>query len=219
MRSIKRIVVVIVILCALGFLTQLITALPMIHDLVWAPFVPKHDQRVGWPRYVIVLGGGGIPSPTGLIRTYHAAQVGRRFTEATFVVALPADGDPDASSVGRMRDELVLRGIPRESVLMETQGINTFEQARNSRTLLGDEALHENVLVVTSPTHLRRSLMCFRKQGFEKITGLTAISVGEEADLGGGTVVRYEFWNNLVSQIEIVREIVAIVVYRLRGWA
>jgi uncharacterized SAM-binding protein YcdF (DUF218 family) len=216
MRKLLR---AIILLSAAAFIGQVVTALPPVYRATWARFIPKHDPEVGIPDCIVVLGGGGIPSPSGLIRTYHASQVYAIAPGATFIVALPADGDPDTSSVGRMRDELVMRGVPSSSVRMETRGRNTREQAARVRDMLGDDALDKPTLIVTSPTHLRRSLMCFRKQGFTRVTGLTAESVGAEADLGRGTFLRYGLWANLQSEAEILREMISTVVYKLLGWA
>jgi len=143
---------------------------------------------------VVVLGGGGIPSESGLIRTYYAAWYGTSVTNATnvtFVVCLPSDTDPEADSVGRMRDELVLRGIPRESVLLEHYGRDTHQQAVNVRKLLGDKACRRPLLIVSSPYHARRALMCFRRAGFEKAACLAAHNVEPEADMGPATGTRY----------------------------
>ena len=171
------------------------------------------------PRYVIVLSGGGIPSESSLIRAYYAAQFGLSLTGTTFVVAMPTDQDPEHSSVGRFRDELVFRGIPASRVLMETHGRNTYQQAGNIRQLLGAAAVREPVLVVTSGFHVRRAMMCFRKQGFEHVAGLDAASIGAEAYPGWFAYLRYTFWGNLSSQITIIRELSAIFGYKLAGCA
>ena len=171
------------------------------------------------PRYVIVLSGGGIPSGSSLLRAYYAAQFGQGLTGTTFVVAMPADQDPEHSSVGRFRDELVLRGIPANRMLMETHGRNTYEQAGNIRQLLGAAALREPVLVVTSGFHVRRAMMCFRKQGFERVAGLDAAGIDAEADPGWFAYLRYKFWGNLSSTITIIRELSAIFGYKLCGLA
>jgi uncharacterized SAM-binding protein YcdF (DUF218 family) len=170
------------------------------------------------PRYVVVLGGGGIPSESGLIRTYYAAQHGAGLTGATFIVSLPTDHDPETSSVGRMRDELVMRGIDRESILMEYKGKNTYQQARSIRNMLGYRALGEPLLIVTSPYHARRSLLCFRRQGFENVACLAAQSVAAEADMGPATGGRYNIWGTLVYEVWYARELVALAYYRMRGW-
>lgn len=172
----------------------------------------------GVPDYVVVLGGGGIPSESGLVRTYYAAERGREWTNAVFVVALTAEGDVEASSAGRMRDELVLRGISRSAIRLETRGRNTHEQAAQTRRLLGDEALNRRLCIVSSPTHLRRAALCFRKEGFTRVATLGARSVGVEANLGPGQALRYRFWANLEYQVRVMREVCALAYYRLRGW-
>jgi uncharacterized SAM-binding protein YcdF (DUF218 family) len=200
------------------FVAQIVigfTGLP--HELT--SWLAGNDFRSdGAPRYVVVLGGGGIPSETGLIRTYHAAAFDVAHTGLTHIVALPSDGDPTTNSVGRMRDELVMRGIPAASIRMEYRGRDTHEQAANVRTLLGPDALNQSVIVVTSPYHLRRALLCFRKEGFRRVSGLPAQSIGAEADLGPGVAWRYVFWSNLENTIAAARELLALLQYGLKGW-
>ena len=170
------------------------------------------------PRYVIVLGGAGIPSGSSLLRAYYAAEFGRGLTGTTFVVALPADSDPEHSSVGRLRDELVLRGIPAGQVLMETHGRNTYQQAANIARLLGADAVHQPVLVVTSGFHMRRALLCFRKQGYDRLAVLGATGIDAEADPGWGAYLRYRVWSNLEATLDMLREFLALVGYKLCGW-
>jgi len=170
------------------------------------------------PRYVVVLGGGGIPSESGLIRTYYGARFATSNPLPTFVVALPTDGDPEKSSVGRMRDELVMRGVPAEAILMEYRGLNTHFQAVECRKLLGDDALKMPVAIVTSPSHIRRAVMCFRKAGFERAYSCRADSVSAEADFGDHTNWRYGFWGNLEALVRYTREAVAIGYYKVRDW-
>ena len=91
------------------------------------------------------------------------------------------------------------------------------------------------VLLITSPEHMRRAVLCFRKAGFEKVNGLPAFENALEADLkfdddklgGNNTLIpdvgesikaRYQLWNHLKYEILIAREIVALGYYRLRGW-
>lgn len=170
------------------------------------------------PRAIVVLGGGGVPSPSTLLRLYCAAEYGRSFTGVTFIVSLPADERPDEASVGRMRDELILRGIPASQIQMETRGLNTRQQAVNIRSLLGEARRHEPLVVVTSGFHVRRAVLAFRKAGFTHVRGLHATSADVEADLGWFTGLRYGIWKNWAGQIDFVRELLALAVYKLRGW-
>ncbi len=159
------------------------------------------------PRNLVVLGGGGIPSGSTLLRTYYAAQYGKNLTGTTFIVALPADGDPETSSVGRMRDELVLRGIPAAAIQMEYRGLNTHAQAVNVRDMLGPEALDQPILIVTSGYHMRRAVLCFRKLGFTNVSGLLASEIGAEAEIGPWGWLRYGAWSHLERGIRVSREV------------
>jgi uncharacterized SAM-binding protein YcdF (DUF218 family) len=170
------------------------------------------------PRTIVVLGGGGIPSESSLIRLYHAAQYGAGMTGTTFIVSLPADENPDANSVGRMRGELVLRGIPATQIRMETRGLGTRDQAVNIRSLLGESARQEPLVVVTSGYHVRRAVLAFRAAGFTNVRGLHAASIEAEADFGLFAWLRYGLWNNLACEADIMRELIALAFYKLRGW-
>lgn len=164
------------------------------------------------PRYLVVLGGGGVPSGSTLVRCYYAATLARQFTNTTVLVALPADGNPAASSVGRMRDELVLRGVPAEAIRLATRGVNTRQQAEHIRDLLGESACEESVLIVTSHYHARRAVLCFRQAGFRNVTGVTAEEIDAEAEIGGWAWLRYGIWSHAGSSVRVARELVALVV-------
>jgi len=169
-------------------------------------------------RYVVVLGGAGIPSESGLMRTYHAARFAAGRTGVICVVSLPCDVAPELGSVGRMRDELVLRGVPPADVRMEYRGRNTREEAVNISALLGQEALDAPLVIVTSPPHVRRALLCFRKVGFRNVTGLPAQSADVEADIGAHSLWRYGFWGNLEYEVKVLRELIALLQYKMKGW-
>lgn len=214
----RRILRGLVVAAAALFVLQIVFALTGPPDCLTDWLKGKQFAPNETPRVIVVLGGSGIPSESGLIRTYHAAEIGRGLTGTTFVVSLPTEENPDTSSVGRMRDELVLRGVPAAAILMETTGLNTHEQAVNVRQLLGDTVLHEPVVVVTSGYHMRRAVLCFREAGFTNVTGSLAESVGAEYDPGAWAWLRYGIWGNMAREAEIARELTALLAYKVRGW-
>ncbi len=217
----RRLGRVVVRLLAALTLVQLYVALLGVPGFIagWFMCVPPAGQPAPPPpRYLVCLGGGGIPSESGLIRCYATAELWRKYPESVCVVSLPSDGDPATNSVGRMRDELVMRGVPAAAVRMEWRAVNTHEQAVNVAALLGPEGRTSEVRLVTSPWHLRRSLASFRRAGFTNVRVESAASVGAEADPGGGLLLRYGVWYNAQSGIECAREAVALLIYRLRGW-
>ncbi|MBL7115212.1 MAG: YdcF family protein [Kiritimatiellae bacterium] len=205
-------------LCAILFILQFVVGFLGLPRSLTDWLSCRDAEILELPRYMVVLGGSGIPSKTGLMRTYYAARFGREHTNMTCIVALPSNGDSNEDSASRMRDELVLRGIPEASVLMESEGLNTYEQAVNIARMLGEEAFGKPLVVVTSPWHTRRSLMCFQKQGFTQVSTIAAHNTGVEADMGKNLALRYAIWSNLSAQADVARELTALLVYRLRGW-
>lgn len=175
----------------------------------------KDQPRMVDPDWIVVLGGGGIPSETGLIRCYYGAEAWKQYTNATCIVSLPTDGDPETSSVGLMKQELMMRGVPESKIKMETKALNTHQQAEFIADMFGDAFTGGRVLVVTTPFHLRRSFNSFRAVGCTELGILSAASTGAEANFGGGTFFRYTLWRILEAQAVILRELVALGYYAL----
>jgi uncharacterized SAM-binding protein YcdF (DUF218 family) len=189
--------------------------------------------EIKWkPEVIVVLGGGGMPSQSNLMRGWFAAKAAQSFPDAKVILAMPGDITDSLSTPVLMKDELVVRGVHSENISFETAGTNTRAQALNCAKLIKPET---PVLLVTSPEHMRRSVLCFRKAGFEKVNALPAFENALEADLkfdddklgGNKTLVpdvgeninaRYQLWNHLKYEILIAREITALAYYKLRGW-
>ena len=210
----RRLLQVTAILFVLQLLGVLIGPPHWLQDWLSATaYLPKEQ-----PRYIIVLGGGGIPSTSTLIRTYYAAEYGRGLTGTTFIVSLPTDSDPNTTSIGRMRDELVRRGIPASSIRMEYRGLDTHQEAAYICKMLDASALREPILVISSEYHLRRAMLCFRKQGFTNVSALDAASIGAEAEMGPWAWLRYGIWKNPATEATIARELLALLTYKFRGW-
>jgi len=177
-----------------------------------APFWIQYNLGIsksgitGVPDYIVVLGGGGIPSGTGLMRTYYGAKAGNQFPDALIIVALPGDREDSLSSVNQMRSELIGRGVAPERILLEDSGMNTRAEAllikkmiqekrygmRDKRYVISDSNNRSDlsqipdpgsrILLVTSPEHLYRSVLVFEKVGFRYVDGLPAF----EKDLESG---------------------------------
>ena len=145
---------------------------------------------------------------------------------------MPGDLKDSLSTPQLMKKELELRGINPELIRFENEGTNTRAQALNCQGLV---KMQSSILLVTSPEHMRRSVLCFQKAGFEKVNALPAFENAVEADLsfdddklgGNKTLVpdigesinmRYQLWNHLKYEILIAREMVALAYYKLRGW-
>ena len=184
------------------------------------------------PDVIVVLGGGGMPSQSNLMRGWYTGNAAKIFPEATVVIAIPGKITDTLSTPQVMKKELMLRGVNPDKIIFENEGTNTRAQALNCKNLI---KMQTPVLLITSPEHMRRSVLCFKKAGFEKVNGLPAFENALEADLkfdddklggnkrmipdvGKSINARYQVWTHLKYEILIAREIVAITYYRLRGW-
>lgn len=206
--------------------------------LTSAPFRGYHwlgtsKAEIKWkPQYIILLGGGGMPSQSNLMRSWYAGKAAKSFPQAKVIIAMPGDLSDSTSTPRKMKDELMVRGIQESRISFENRGTNTRAQAINCMGLI---KLQTPVLLVSSPEHMRRAVMCFQKAGFEKMNALPAFENAAKADfrfnddeLGGNSVfipdvgqntnIRYRLWNHLKYEILIVREVFALGYYQLRGW-
>lgn len=217
----------------------------VVFGLLWlACFTPYPYRLYMWlampnavldvePEWIMVLGGGGIPSESGLMRTFYAAQVAHEFPDATIVIALPGDPNRDGS-LWRMRNELEIRGVSRDRVRFEPKGANTRSQAVEWARQAGPDVLKQPLLIVTSPEHMRRSVRSFQRAGFVQVGSSAALDTSIEGDLGltetkldsplvvrqieDSLFVRYEFWHAVNYLTRSSRELIALSYYRLKGW-
>ena len=215
---------------AIGLGALCFTPVPwrLYHWLGSDPFVLDRD-----PDFIVILGGGGIPSESGLMRTYEGAAAAEKFPAAGIIVALPSQSDADDDAASRMRRELVIRGVREKRITSELRGRNTREQALEVAKQIDPGS--NTVLLVTSPEHLKRALKAFRKAGCRYVAGRPAYQASVESDLtykadslggsaipvpdvGGRLTLRYTFWTNMRYLSDSTRELCALGYYRVKGW-
>lgn len=206
--------------------------------LTEAPFWGYHwlgtsKSELRWPpQTIVLLGGGGMPSESNLMRCWYAQKAAEAFPDTRLLIAIPGDINDSLSTPRLVKKELLLRGLKPENIAFESKAVNTRGQALNCRQQLQTTA---PVLLITSPEHARRSVLCFQKAGFDKVNCLPAFDSALEAnllfnddelggnhlplpDVGSNLNMRYQLWNHLKYEILLAREIVALGYYKLRGW-
>lgn len=186
----------------------------------------------GKPQYIIMLGGSGMPGGSNLMRCWYTARAASEFSGAQVYIVMPGDSADPAGTPSKLRDELIFRNVPEERISFESNGTNTRSQALECSRKIPRES---PVLLVTSPEHMRRSVLTFKKAGFEKVYALPSFENPSEADftftdselgerppfvpaVGQNTQLRYQVWNHLLYEIMIARELTALSYYFLRGW-
>lgn len=126
---------------------------------------------------IVVLGGGlGLPHPprrhphlgTGADRLLYALQL-YRAGKAPHILLAGGNvfSQPDLESEAYYARELLsLWGVPESAMAMETQSRNTIQNAEYSARLLEQRGWND-VLLVTSATHMHRAVLAFRHAGIE----------------------------------------------------
>lgn len=182
---------------------------------------PPPDDVAG----IIVLGGffegainlarGGYELNSSADRIVEAAILARRYPEARVVVtggsgSLLLDGEADGSTAPRLLEAL---GIGRERMVLEDQSRDTYENALFTRELVEPQE-GETWLLVTSAFHMPRSVMLFRRAGFDVAPWPVDYRTTGKDTLGPSR-------NNVVHTLQTtglaLREWIGLVAYRVTG--
>jgi uncharacterized SAM-binding protein YcdF (DUF218 family) len=116
---------------------------------------------------IVVLGAGGSHS---LARCGKAAQLFRPDLHKLVVVTGGRLDPRDPFESERMRDWLVLLGVPASAIVLESDSQSTFENAVRSAAILRERGFGK-VILVTDASHMWRASACFQKQGIEVVQG------------------------------------------------
>ena len=139
-------------------------------------------------RVVVVLGSGSVNlRASGRQLSSVTMAAGLRVLEAArlfdllngpLVIASGGvtehDGAAAPESVALQR-ALVELGVPPDRILLESQSKDTHDEAVIIKQMLAERGLTEFVLV-TSPLHMRRSLMTFEREGMHPIPSPSALT-------------------------------------------
>ncbi len=68
-----------------------------------------------------------------------------------------------------LKDQMVRTGIDPKHIIAENESRNTYENAKFTSDIIRKTHLKGPFVLVTSAFHMRRSVLCFRKQGVEVI--------------------------------------------------
>jgi len=175
---------------------------------------------------VVVLGAGNSTmqfgdlvlnqvSLGGALRLLEAARLYRLLDQPTILVSGGITGRQTGarSEAEAMRDAIEKLGVPPDHVAIEAESKTTREEAMViARTLAGKKA--QPIVLVTSPTHMARSLGVFRTAGLDVIPSAAPIKPDHWSEKNRW--VPSDF--GLLLFDSVVYDAAATVYYRLRGW-
>jgi len=160
--------------------------------------------------YILLLPAGA---------TYKAASEWKKNPSAKIIISHLTKPPLSKSTIWSIRNELVFRGVDEKAILLEKKATNTGEHAKFIKEAGFGDPKKDKYLIVTSPTHIKRSVMAFKAAGFKHVYAAGAVGKATREYLGGGRFIRYNVWYSLMHEIEMVREFVAIGFYILTGRA
>lgn len=105
-------------------------------------------------------------------------------------------------------------GVDRQAILLEEASRNTYENAVFTSELLRQRGLHR-ILLVTSASHMPRSVAVFRKQGLEVIPSPTDVQVVPRSFT---PLLLLPSMEALAYSTTAFKEWVGMWTYWLRGW-
>jgi uncharacterized SAM-binding protein YcdF (DUF218 family) len=189
----------------------------------------KANQVAANKRTAVVLLGSGswhamdwdgriavYPDPAAATRELEAARVFRLIDPAVVISSggNPHPARPMVPGGEAMRDHLIALGVPADRILVETESGTTRDEALIVDRMLKAQGI-EQVILVTSETHMRRSLGVFRSVGIHAIP-----AIAQEFLRGQAT------WSDLVLPgqggldlgSQNVHEVLGLIYYWMRGW-
>ncbi len=189
-------------------------------------YPPTSVEQTPTAEAIVVLSGAiGVVQPPRLTpdlggaadRVLHAARL-YRGGKAPIVIASGGgvawfgSSTPEARPIADLLHEW---NVPRAAIFLETQSLNTYQNAVETKRLLDTRDL-DTLLLVTSALHMRRALATFRAAGINAIPGPTDFEVVEPE---ARTVLDWlPDAGALAGTTRALKEYLGFVVYQLRGW-
>lgn len=152
------------------------------------PTIDVLDQRnldkLG-AKYIVVLGGGQVYDPTipvtsqfypsSLVRLIEGIRLHRQIPGSKLILSGGNDKYEPTTNAELMKKMALSLGVKKEDIVLEPGSKNTYEEAKNIKDIVGKEKF----ILVTSASHMPRSMALFKKLGMEPIPAPTDYLVKE----------------------------------------
>lgn len=172
----------------IGMLSLWLLSLPVVsallHQPLEAPFIKVSAYEGNQAQAVVVLGAGrhyAAPeygddtlSHSALWRLRYGAYLAKRW-DLPVVVSGGSVRDFDRISEAEMAANFLTEEMGVETVWLEKQSRNTWQNALYSKNLLDEKSI-EKVFLVTHAYHMQRSAYAFKRAGIEYIPMPTGFS-------------------------------------------
>ncbi|MDR9402845.1 MAG: YdcF family protein [Halothece sp. Uz-M2-17] len=203
----------------------------LMQSLEWQQ-IPKEELP---KAEAIILLGGSTRVPTPPRKTVELTEAGDRVLyaahlykegKAPLIIATGGritwlkNAPPEADS---MKDLLIEIGVPASAIIEETQALNTYQNALYTKEILEQRGIKKSLLV-TSASHMPRSLRVFQKQNINVIPAPTDFLVTEvdweqlQRTPQATLLNLLPSAENLQQTTQALKEYLGMFVYWLKGW-
>jgi len=231
LRWVKRILWLIVIVIFIAG-NQWVSSI-FARSLEWRYLPPENMPK---KSFVVVLGGGTESEQY----PRQMPEVGGAGDRVTYALKLYRDGVAGSlllsggniewlgsrSSTGaqEMYELLTLMGVPNDIMQLQNESRNTYEDALYCAEILKELGVSE-IILVTSASHMPRSVALFEKQGLTVIPAPADFGITVEGwdnlwhpSVGEVFVHLVPSASDLSSTQTVLKEYIGILMYKLRGW-
>jgi len=207
-------------------------AMGLVRSLEWQYLPPEEIPN---SEVVVLLGGGTEPAedPRPIVEInlagdriiYTAWLYNQKNVQKIIISGGLLDWTLSAGTpAGDMAFLLEMLNVPNEALIIEGQSRNTYENALYSARILKELGIDE-ILLVTSASHMPRSVRLFEAQGLQVTALPTDFTVTEKSwqDLTQ-LDIRVQILNLLPNAgylsetTRALKEYLGLVIYSLRGW-
>jgi uncharacterized SAM-binding protein YcdF (DUF218 family) len=129
-------------------------------------------------------------------------------------------GTPEAEDMAEL---LQLMGVPPSAIIKEPNSLNTYENAVNVKQILTEKGINQ-VLLVTSASHMTRAKLVFQRQNINIIPAPTDFIISEDnlASLNRNSqafiLSILPEAENIAQTTKALKEYLGMFIYRLKGW-
>ncbi|MFH1062497.1 MAG: envelope biogenesis factor ElyC [Candidatus Omnitrophota bacterium] len=180
----------------------------------------KYNKNQSKPAFVVVLGGGHISNnelpllsqigSASLARLIEGIRIQREIKGSKLLLSGGKVFDP-ISNAEIMTEIAKAIGVKKEDIIVEDSSLDTKDQARLIKAIVGDKMF----VLVTSASHMPRSMALFKKAGMHPIPASTGHLVVKPNVLSPG--VFFPSAGNIEKTEIAVYETLGLIWAKLRG--
>ncbi len=173
-------------------------------------------------KFVVVLAGGHVSDPelpllsqinsSPLIRLIEGIRIYKNYPGAKLLLSGGGAFDPvyEAEVMASVAKEM---GIPESDIILETKSIDTKDEAIFIKPIVGNEPF----VLVTTASHIPRSVALFKKYGMDPIPSPIGHSVRDGSNQSPTVFSIFPSTNNLKKAELAIHEYLGITWTKLRG--